>query len=104
MPPVQRLDDLLGGQRDEHADDDDSDLARELAPAVQRLWKMEMHSRAPGGYASVTEGLMSAMGRKLPLGCTRSVPQRVRDSGVNHGIGNRSRIRAGENRSVPQRR
>ena len=37
MPPVQRLDDLLGGHRQQDADDDDPDLASELAPSVQRL-------------------------------------------------------------------
>jgi hypothetical protein len=44
MPPVQRLDDLLGGQRDQHADDDDPHLANERAPAVQRFGEMEMHA------------------------------------------------------------
>jgi len=58
---VRRLHQLIAAERDHDSNDDDSDLARELAPAVQRLWKMEMHSRAPGGYASVTEGLTSAM-------------------------------------------
>ena len=36
------LHELLRGQRNEHADDDDPDFARELAPAVQRLWQMKM--------------------------------------------------------------
>ncbi len=52
MPPVQRLDDLLGGQRDQHADDNDPDFARELAPAVQRLGKVEMHAAGPRAVTS----------------------------------------------------
>jgi hypothetical protein len=32
------LDHLFGAKRDQHSNDDYSDLTRELAPAVQRLW------------------------------------------------------------------
>jgi hypothetical protein len=35
---VDRLYHLLRAQSDQHADNDDSDFASELAPAVQRLW------------------------------------------------------------------
>jgi hypothetical protein len=40
---VQVLDELLSSERNQHADDDDADLAGEFAPAVQRLGQMEMH-------------------------------------------------------------
>jgi hypothetical protein len=43
VSPVDRLDDLLGAKRDQHADDDDPHLADKLAPAVQRLGEVEMH-------------------------------------------------------------
>ena len=43
LVPTPSLDDLLRPERDQHADDDDSHLAGELAPAVQRLGEVEMH-------------------------------------------------------------
>ena len=36
--------DLLLSERDQHAKDDNSDFARELAPAMQRLRQMKMHA------------------------------------------------------------
>ncbi len=47
VPPVKRLDHLLRAKRDQHADDDDPDLAKKLAPAVQRFGKVEMHVGGP---------------------------------------------------------
>ncbi|HXD25284.1 MAG TPA: hypothetical protein VN609_05095 [Propionibacteriaceae bacterium] len=41
------LDHLLCAKRDQDADDDDSDLTGELAPAVQRFGKVEMHATSP---------------------------------------------------------
>jgi hypothetical protein len=41
---VNRLDDLLDAQRNEHANHDDPDLASEFAPPVQRLGNVEMHA------------------------------------------------------------
>ena len=38
---------MLRTKRDQHANDDDTDLARELAPAMQRLGQMEMHTGPP---------------------------------------------------------
>src|SRR6185437_1594935 len=46
--PVDDLDELLERNRDEHAEDDDSDLARKLTPAVQRLRNMDVHDAPPG--------------------------------------------------------
>lgn len=37
------LHDLLGAERDEHADDDDADFAGKLAPAVQGLGYLDAH-------------------------------------------------------------
>ena len=45
--PMHRLDDLLGRKSNSHADYDNPDFAEELAPAVERLWQMEMHGLAP---------------------------------------------------------
>ena len=39
-------DDLLRPERDQHADDDNPDLARELSPAVQRFGKVKVHFSA----------------------------------------------------------
>ena len=39
-------------------------VARELTPAMQRLGQMKVHDAGPSGYATVTEGLTSAMGAK----------------------------------------
>jgi hypothetical protein len=49
------LHELLGAKRNKHADHDNADLAYELAPAMKRLGKVEMHSvgpRATPGEAS----------------------------------------------------
>ena len=45
--PTHRLNELFGAKRNQHADDDDSDLARECAPAVQRLGQMDVNGTAP---------------------------------------------------------
>jgi hypothetical protein len=39
--------DLLSAQSDEHPENNDSNLAYELAPAVQWFGKVEMHDPAP---------------------------------------------------------
>jgi len=63
LPLMTGLHDLFEPERDQHAEHDDPDLAREFAPAVQRLGKMEMHAAgAPQAtVGSLTEGLTSAM-------------------------------------------
>src|SRR4051794_39912659 len=49
---VDCLDDLFGTEGYQHADDDDSNFAGELAPAVQRLRKMKMHAAGPPADAA----------------------------------------------------
>src|SRR3954453_3590004 len=66
--PMCSFDELLGAEGDEYADHDDADFADEHAPAMHRLWQMEMHGAASGGYESVTDVPMSAMGRKQTFG------------------------------------
>src|SRR5206468_12382439 len=63
--PVRRLDQLLGAERDQHADDDDPDLAGERAPAVERLWQMDMHGKPPSRTARVGAGTFRSMAREL---------------------------------------
>src|SRR5438309_2299665 len=46
VTPMQPLDYLLSGERDQNSDHDDPDLPRELAPPMQRLWKVEVHGSA----------------------------------------------------------
>src|SRR5438552_408595 len=41
--PAQSFHQLLGGERNQHAEHDDSHLANERAPAVQRFGKLKMH-------------------------------------------------------------
>ena len=43
VAPVKRVDELLGAQGQEHADDDDADLAQQLAPIMHRM-RMVMDS------------------------------------------------------------
>lgn len=47
MPIMSSLQQLLGPERNQHAEDDDSDFTDKLAPAVQRLRQMEVHSTDP---------------------------------------------------------
>jgi hypothetical protein len=47
VSPMQHFDDLLRAKRDQHAHDDDPDLAGELAPAMQRFGQVEMHRSTP---------------------------------------------------------
>lgn len=49
---LRSLDDLLQTQRDQDADDDDGDLADELAHAVKRLGLMNVHVDRPVASAS----------------------------------------------------
>lgn len=44
--PMRRFDDLLGRERDQYANNDDADLADELAPAVQWFGQMNTHRSA----------------------------------------------------------
>jgi hypothetical protein len=46
---MEALDKLLNSERDQNANDDDADLAREFAPAVQRFGDVEMHADPPEG-------------------------------------------------------
>jgi hypothetical protein len=41
------LNELLGAERNQHADDNDADLADEGAPSVQRLWQTEVNGKRP---------------------------------------------------------
>src|SRR5206468_2030398 len=59
---MDRVEELRAAEREQHADDDDDDLVGELTPAVQRPRQTKAHGSPPSGYASVTEGRMSAMG------------------------------------------
>src|SRR4051794_7472293 len=61
--PMSALDQLLGAERDQHADDDDPDLAGQGAPAVERLWQMDMHGKPPSRSASVGAGAIRSMAR-----------------------------------------
>src|SRR4051794_22518669 len=61
--PMSALDQLLGAERDQHADDDDPDLAGQGAPAVERLWQMDMHGKPPSRSASVGAGAVRSMAR-----------------------------------------
>jgi hypothetical protein len=45
--PMECLDDLFRPERDQHADDDDTNLAHKRAPAVQRFWQLETHECCP---------------------------------------------------------
>ena len=47
MAPVPALDQLFGAERDQHADDDDPDLAEKFAPAMERLWQVNVHESPP---------------------------------------------------------
>src|SRR6185437_4025325 len=47
VAPLHALDQLFGAERDQHADDDNADLADELTPAVQRLGQVKMHGSPP---------------------------------------------------------
>src|SRR3954454_6293733 len=51
-PPMPTLDHLLGPKRDQHPNDDNPHLARELAPAVQRVWQVEVHATGPPATAA----------------------------------------------------
>ena len=44
---MKRLHYRFRPKSNQHADDDDPDFAGELAPAVQRLGKMEVHAVSP---------------------------------------------------------
>ena len=46
---VNRLDQLLSAERNQHAENDDPDLARELAPAVEGFGGGEPHQGSPIG-------------------------------------------------------
>ena len=50
MSPFNRLNRLLGTQRDQHTEDNDRHLPNECAPSVQRLWQAEMHFRNPRAW------------------------------------------------------
>ena len=60
IAPMQCFDSLLRTQRDQDAENDDPHLASELAPAVQRFGKVDMHAIAPG-ERTLTDALISAM-------------------------------------------
>jgi hypothetical protein len=45
--PVHPLHRLLTGKRNKNANNNNSNLACEVAPSVQRLWQMKMHAAAP---------------------------------------------------------
>jgi hypothetical protein len=45
------LDQLFGGQRNQDAQNDDSNFAGKLAPPVQRLWQVEVHATGPPAVA-----------------------------------------------------
>jgi hypothetical protein len=47
--PVNRLRDLFRAQSDQHANNDDADLAGELTPAVQRFGQMKVNAVLPRG-------------------------------------------------------
>jgi len=44
---VDGLDHLLSAKRDDDAEHDNTNLAGELAPAVQRLWQLKAHIASP---------------------------------------------------------
>ena len=76
VTPVKPFDSLFGRQCNQHAQNDDPDLAGELAPPVQRLWQVNVHEPAPSGAVTITEGssgrngskaAVATLGGKLPL-------------------------------------
>jgi hypothetical protein len=46
------LDDLLGAERNEHADHDDANFAGNFTPAMQRFGKMNVHRLLSMGFVT----------------------------------------------------
>src|SRR5206468_1200548 len=73
------FDQLLGAERDQHADHDHPDFPEKLPPAVHRLGQMEMHAVRPPRLPKLPDAASSAMGRRRWLtGTTRSHPNLTR--------------------------
>lgn len=51
---VSRGNNLLEAKCNYHAKNNNPNLACKLAPAVKRLWKMDVHAEAPEGFGYVT--------------------------------------------------